>query len=362
MGPAPSKIAFFLTGHGFGHGVRNASLIDSLPPEVEVIIFSSLPESFFREELEHSWRLIPCELDCGTLQKDTVEVDVEGSLACYLSLESRRGEAIGRFSPLLRSLGVDLVIGDAPPLAFPIARAAGVPAWALYNFTWLDIYRPYMDRFPEYLPMLDRMEKDYAQADLRLRIFPALQSPPSGPLEDLGLLCKTGESRREEFARKFSLDPARKWCLVYVGSFGLEGVAWRDLARFTDWEFIGLYPLAGAPSNYKCIRGERGFRYADLTASCDLILGKLGYGLVAGCLSMGKPVLFLGRKDFAEYAMLKALVEERGLGMEVPLEAFLRLDIGEQLRTLSSRRFPLMAATARDRILEKMGFSPSKPV
>jgi hypothetical protein len=353
---APSKIAFFLSGHGFGHGVRNAALIDALPTEVEVFLFSSLPESFFREELHRSWTLIPCELDCGTLQRDTVETDVAGSLARYLSLESGRAEAVARYAPMLQELRVELVIGDAPPLAFRIAKAAGIPAWAMYNFTWLDIYRPYLKWFPEYRPMLARMEEDFAQADLHLRLFPAMESPPLGPLEDLGLLCKPGVSRREDFARRFSLDPLKKWCSVYVGSFGLEGVAWENLARFSDWEFLGLYPLPGAPSNYRHIQKDLSFRYADLTASCDLVLGKLGYGLVAGCLSLGKPVLFLSRKDFSEYEMLKRTVEDRGQGKEVPLEAFLRLDIGGALRDLTARSFAPMEATARDRILEKMGF------
>ena len=63
MGAAYSRIAFFLSGHGFGHGVRNAALIDALPAGVEVFIFTSLPESFFQEELSRPWTLIPCELE-----------------------------------------------------------------------------------------------------------------------------------------------------------------------------------------------------------------------------------------------------------------------------------------------------------
>lgn len=354
----PRRIAFFLSGHGFGHGVRESALIDALPPQVEVFLFTSLPADFFREELHRPFTLFPCELDCGTLQKDAVEVDVEGSLASYLALESRREEWISAFVPKLRELRVDLVIGDAPPLAFPIAKAAGLPAWAIYNFTWLDIYRPFLDRFPAYVPMLGRMEKDYALADRHLRIFPAMETAPAGPLEDLGLLCKPGVSRRVEFAERFGLDPGKKWCTIYVGGFGLEGVAWDRLARFDGWEFIGLYPLAGAPANYRFVAKDRGFRYNDLTASCDLVLGKLGYSLVAGCLSLAKPLVFLGRRDFSEFEILKRVVEERGQGREVTLESFLRLDIGAELEALTARTFTPMPVTAKDQILEKMGFSP----
>ena len=36
------KIAFFLSGHGFGHGVRNSAVIEALPADVEVDIYTSL--------------------------------------------------------------------------------------------------------------------------------------------------------------------------------------------------------------------------------------------------------------------------------------------------------------------------------
>lgn len=358
-----SRIAFFLTGHGFGHGVRNCAVIEALPPETGVDLFTSLPEGFFHEELRRPFRHIPCEIDCGCLQTSTVEVDIEATLARYSELESpsRRAEAVGRYAPMLRSLGADLVIGDIPPLAFPIARAAGVPSWALYNFTWLDIYRPYVESRPRYRDMLRRMEADYALAGRRLRLSPGMEGGmPGGPVEEAGMLCRPGRDRRAEFAGLFGADPGRKWALIYVGSYGLDGVEWKNLARYPDWEFMGLYPLAGAPSNYRVIRKDPSFRYADLTASCDLVLGKLGYGLVAECLSQAKPVIFLARRDFDEFPLLKRLVEEKGLGREISLEAFRKVDIGEALGELTAVPRKPEAADGRVRILEKMGF-PGRP-
>lgn len=349
-----SRVAFFLTGHGFGHGVRNSALIEAMPPEIEVHIFTSLPAGFFQEELHRAYRVHPCEIDCGCLQISNVDVDVEATLARYAELDAGRDAAIARYAPLLQSLGIDLVIGDIPPLAFPIARAAGIPAWALYNFTWVDIYRPYVATRPRYRDMLARMEADYALADRRLRLWPFLEGGMPGPAEDVGLLCRPGRERRREFADRFGFDARKRWALVYVGSYGLDGVAWDNLARFPDWEFMGLYPLQGAPSNYHVIRKEPSFRYADLTASCDLVLGKLGYGLVAECLSQAKPVIFLGRTDFEEYPLLKALMESRGSGREISLDDFKAMNIGGLLRDLTAVSRTPLQADALPRILEKM--------
>lgn len=348
-------LAFFLSGHGFGHGVRNSAILEALPASAEIHLFTSLPESFFREELHRPFRLHQVEIDCGCLQASTIDVDVEATLARYAQLESRRAEILAERVPQLKALGIQRVIGDIPPMAFPIARAAGIPSIALYNFTWLDIYRPYLDRYPRYRGMLDRMEADYALADARLRLWPHLDGGMPGEAEDIGILCRPGTSRRAEFAERFRLDPAKQWALVYVGSHGLDGVAWGNLAKHRDWEFLGLYPLEGAPENYRVVAKDPSFRYADLTASCDLVLGKLGYGLVTECLTQAKPVLFLGRADFAEFAMLKDLVESKGLGREISLADFRRVDIGEALATLTAVPRTPMKAEALPRILQKIG-------
>lgn len=330
-------------------------------------IYTSLPERFFRDELHRPFRVIPCEIDCGCLQTDTVEVDVEGTLARYLEIESGRREAIARYAPMLRDSGADLAIADTPPLALAIAKAAGVPAWCVCNFTWLDIYAAYVAKHPRYLEMFSRMQADYALADRHIRIFPHMGNPRMGGsphgtsaepwvVEEVGMVCRPGRSRRAEFAQRFGLDPEKKWCLIYVGSFGLDGVDWGRLARYPDWEFLGLYPLQGAPASYRYLIKDLSFRYADLNASCDLVLGKLGYGLVAECLAQAKPVVFLGRRDFDEFAMLKRVLEERGMGREIPLAKFMQVDLGEDLEALSSRPYAPLAATGVADILGKMGF------
>lgn len=352
-----TRLAFFLSGHGFGHGVRNAAILEALPREVEVHLFTSLPESFFREELHRPFRLHPVEIDCGCLQSSSIDVDVEATLGRYAHLDGRRSEFLADLVPRLKSLGIRRVIGDIPPLAFPIAKAAGIPSIALYNFTWLDIYRPFVEEHPRYRGMLQRMEADYALADTRLRLWPHMDGGMPGESEDVGILCRPGTLRREEFAERFRLDPAKRWALVYVGSHGLGGVAWSNLARYGDWEFLGLYPLEGAPASYRVITKDPSFRYADLTASCDLVLGKLGYGLVTECLTQAKPVLFLGRSGFAEFPILKSLVEDQGLGREISLEEFRRLEIGEALASLAAVPRTPRKAEALPRILEKIGIS-----
>ena len=352
------KIAFFLTGHGFGHGVRNSAIIEKLPENIDVEIYTSLPESFFREELDRPYTLIPCEIDCGCLQTNTVEVDILATLNRYFEIDANRDTLITKFSKQLLANGVDLIIGDIPPLTFPIARAAGIKAISSCNFDWVDIYHPFIDAYPIFRPLLQRMIQDYKMADQQIRFTPYMDSHSENDFNKVGLICRPGKSQRQKFAEKFGLDIQKKWCLIYVGSFGLDGVAWEKLSAYTDWEFIGLYPLHGAGENYHPIQKDLTFRYADLTASVDLVLGKLGYGLVAECISLGKPILFLGRNGFSEFSMLKNYIEARGQGLEISLEEFMQVNLQPALKILTDTPVQPVPALGVSQIFEKIGVSP----
>ena len=310
--------------------------------------------------------MIPCEIDCGCLQTDTVEVDVEGTLARYLEIESGRGKPSPGFAPMLRESGADLVIADTPPLAFPIAKAAGIPAWCLCNFTWLDIYAPYVAKHPA-LP-------GHVRAGCRpitpwpigisasIPIWTASGHFPAGtsgawPVEAVGMVCRPGRSRRGEFAKRFGLDPERKWCLIYVGSFGLDGVdwgAWRAIRIGNSWACI---PLQGAPAELPV--PAEGFELPVRRSERLLRSGaRANWGMAWWPNAWPRPsrsCSWAGR-DFAEFPMLKRVLEERGLGREIPLAEFMAMDIGEDLEALTSRPHLPLAATGVADILRKMGF------
>jgi hypothetical protein len=357
----PKHLAYFISGHGFGHGVRSSAIINALPTETKVTVFTSLPEGFFREEIRRpaeTFRLIPCEIDCGCIQPDTLHVDVRATLAAYSGIQARRESHIAQFSQLLKEMGADGVVGDIAPLAFPIARAAGLPSTAICNFAWTDIYQPYQESYPGFSEILRAMTEDYAQADFQLRLEPFHGVPFSRwdvASESVGMLARKGNPRRVALAERFGLDSAKKWALVYIGNYGLGGIAWRRLAEFPEWQFMGLYDLDGA-QNYRRLEKSPDFSYADLTASADAILGKLGYGLVSEALAHGKPVLFPGRSDFAEFDTLRKALEARDLGRELALDDLRNMRLGEHLDWAAQVRGEGEDAPAIPKILKFWGF------
>jgi L-arabinokinase len=345
------KIAYFITGHGYGHGVRSSIIINALPAEIEVYLLTALPETFFRGELTRPFHYIFHEIDCGCLQPDTVAVDILGTLNQYAALNARRTELLENAVSLLQKLKIDLVIGDVPPLTFPIARQAQIPSLAVANFTWADIYAPYVQQYPQFSDLLETLRQDYLQANQVLWSWPHLPNTLFPQVMAVGPLFRQGQSCRTMLAERFGLNPAKKWCLIYIGNYGLEGIAWERLSDFTDYEFLGLYPLQGAPNNYHLLTHTLDYRYADLTASVDVVLGKLGYNLVAECLGLSKPVIFLKRQDFCEYEILKQPLIERHQGIEIEIEQLRQLNFKTELDQLTGQQYPPMITEALTQVV-----------
>ena len=93
------KILYYLTAHGYGHAVRTAAICNELSENVRLIFRTTLPETFFREEVKRPFEIFPAQFDCGCIQRDSVTVEKKETLLAYLRLAeqnaagSRRSQA-----------------------------------------------------------------------------------------------------------------------------------------------------------------------------------------------------------------------------------------------------------------------------
>ncbi len=344
-------LAYFITSHGFGHGVRSTVVINALPKNWAVVIYTSLPLGFLQEEITRPFKVVSCTIDCGCLQKDSVSVEIEETLKRYEEINAQRKELIQKYSQSLTEEGVDQVFADIPPLAFPIAKKVGLRVYGISNFNWVDIYEPFINNYPLFLPCLEQMKKDYQQADGHLLLYPGVKSFQWLKEEEVGIVSREGTSQRASLAQKYGLDKNKKWCLIYLGNFGLPHIKWERLDDYEDWEFLGLYPLENAPGNYHLIEKDSELKYADLTASCQVVLGKLGYGLVGECFRLGVPILFFERSGFVEYFELEGEILKREQGVLITLERLKRVDFLVELEFLAKKKFQRDKKTALKAIL-----------
>jgi L-arabinokinase len=301
-----AHIAAYITGHGFGHATRMAAVVGALVervPDLQVTLISTAPEWLFRLNLAAPFSFRSRALDAGVVQEDSIRLDAAATLEGYARLLERQAVLVEEESALLRRAGVELVVADIPPAAFPIARRAGVPGVGISNFTWDWIYAEYVRDLPPYAAVLEAIRADYGQADLLLRL------PFHGPCDacpvvrDIPMVARRARRSRAEVRRRLNLPEARPVILLSFGGFEIRGIDFGRVERLDEYQFLTTQPLPYPVGNVRMAALD-GLRYEDLVAQADVVITKPGYGMVSECLANRVPVLYTARGDFAEYDRL----------------------------------------------------------
>ena len=321
----PMHILYYITSHGYGHGVRSCAIMSALRADVRLTVHTSLPAEFLAAEIHRAFTQLPAEFDCGCIQRDSVVIDYAATVSTYSEIATRNAASIEQEVALCRDLGVDGIVSDATPFAFDVAARAGIPSIAATNFTWHDIYAPYVAQFPAFGPVVAEIRRQYASAGLLLALTPANPMSYFPHRKTVPLVGRVGTPCRGRINGILRLDPRKRLAIIYTGNFGIADMPWERLAEFDEWEFVGLYDLPGAPGNYRRV-SKSDVGYADLLASADLVISKLGYATVAECMINAVPLLYLPREGFAEYPYLEAAVDAWGFGFRLSDEAYRRME------------------------------------
>jgi hypothetical protein len=342
-------ILYYITSHGYGHAVRSAAVCNALHDVMGICkdsrintgtdgfrltIRTDVPRSFFKEELPFPHTRRSGGFDVGCLQSDGVSVSVRETLEAYQRISANNKLRMDGEVRWCRDNKVDRIVGDITPFAFDVADKAGIPSVAIGNFTWHDIYSPYVEWFPEYKATLAEMAGQYRKASVALTLYPATIMPVFDRKKSMPIPGKRGINRREDIYRRFDINAAKRLGVIYVGNFGLAGIDWKRLEMFDGWEFVGVYPLPGNPKNYHLVSKNQ-FRYQDLPASADAIIAKMGYGVFSESLLNGIPLAYLPRDDFAEFPVLDAEAKRIGSGLCIDTETFCGLGWAGALNDLA---------------------------
>ncbi|MBI4737868.1 MAG: glycosyl transferase [candidate division NC10 bacterium] len=309
------RVAFYITGHGFGHATRMAAVASALAeqvPGLRLSLITTVPEWLLRLNLSCEFQLRPRALDVGVIQFDSIRLDQAATLAAYARLLHELPATLREEAEILRRDGVDLVVADIPPAAFLVAQRAGLPGVGISNFSWDWIYAEYVRALPEHSPILDAIREAYGRADLFLRL------PFHGPcdafksIRDIPMIARRTRHSREEVRRMLGLDGARPVILLSFGGFEIRGIDFDRVETLGDYCFLATQPTPRPLRNVRVVSLD-GLGYEDLVAQADAVITKPGYGIVSECLANRTPVLYTSRGEFAEYAPLVAGLERFGV-------------------------------------------------
>jgi hypothetical protein len=300
------KIRYYISGHGLGHASRSCQIINTLRrrhPQLAVEVVSNAHPWFYHGFLDPSVPVRRRQLDIGVLQRDSLLMDEEGTLRAYRAFLGERRQLLAEETADLRMQGVTLVVADipAPPLA--AAKAAGVPAVALSNFSWDWIYRGFASAQSGYDDVLDSLHEDYRAATLLLRLpfygdFPAISR-----IEQLPLVARRATMASRQVRQGLGVPDGCKLGLISFGGFGLAECDFRRLSRLADWQFFSETVHDPQVKNLRTIPAGA-FAYPDLVAAADAVISKPGYGIVSEAIANSTPVLYTARGNFREQALL----------------------------------------------------------
>ena len=147
-----TKIAYFVSPHGFGHAARASAVITALQRQCDQFhfeIFTKMPTWFYTESGVMNFEYHDLLTDIGMVQKNALVEDVHQTVEALNSLLPFAPQLIDRLAGQLVEAGCRLVVCDIAPLGIAVAKAAGIPSVLIENFTWDWIYEVYIEQAPE---------------------------------------------------------------------------------------------------------------------------------------------------------------------------------------------------------------------
>jgi hypothetical protein len=291
-------IAFYISGHGFGHASRQVEIINAFAarhPDAGILVRSTAARWLLERTIASPFELIAEPTDTGIVQIDSLRLDAAATIAAAGDFHSTLDARAEREARLLRDRGVSLVLCDAPPLACAAAARIGVPAIVVSNFTWDWIYQGYEEQLASAPGLIPALQSAYrlAAAAWRLPLHGGFATFAPAQVTDIPFVARHASSAREETRARVGLPLDARLALPSFGGYGLPGL---------DLDAIEL------PAGWEIVRGldeaeiyDAGLSYQDLVHAVDVVVTKPGYGIVSECLANDTPLVYTERGRFVEY-------------------------------------------------------------
>ena len=338
------EITYYITAHGYGHGVRSCDIIRTLNrlcPETSVLVVSDLPAPFLHNRIGSN--NIPVQarsFDLGMVQLDSIRVDVAATLERAIALYEERERLIHEETAFLKERGIRLVVADIPAIPLAAAARAGIAGIAVGNFSWDWIYSEFLIGNSRWEPVVEMFRSQYAQADLLSRLPFHDEMTAFSRREDIPPVASPGKSRREEIARLTGCDLSKKWILLSFTTLDWNAEALRRVEKMTDCEFLTVLPLRWDRRNIHAVSREE-VSFSDVVATVDAVISKPGFGILSDCIVNHKPLIYAERTNFREYPILEAAIHRYLKHVHIPAHDLYRGNIEESIHAVELAAEPL---------------------
>lgn len=331
-----SSILYYITGHGYGHAVRSSQVIDRLQEcraDLKIYVRSTAPGWLFKRAIFQSRQAI----DVGIVQKDSLDMDLEGTLQACRVLHRNLPRLIAQEINFIKKYQIGLILGDIPPIGFEIAARAAIPSMGIGNFTWSQIYRAYIRNHPDFAPLIEEMEGFYSRATLALALPYPCGLDVFPQREPIPWIARCSSLTKHEAREALRLPQSAIVVLLSFGGLGLNRFPWTRLKDLDEFFFVTTGESRQTLENVRVLP-EAQRKYEDLVRAVDVIVTKPGYGIVADAISHQVRILYTDRGEFAEYPYLVHALDDCATAEFVPQDELLSGNLGPYLTRLLSKK------------------------
>ena len=135
-----NKIAIFISDEGFGHSVRQKTIILELlkyNPKIKITIFNSSRLLFLKEYFGNKLNYIHYPNTLSTIKKKNGELDINKTKKILLNWPQKSNKSINQL--LKNNIGnfnFDIIISDLVPEAFMLGKILKIPSYGIARFSW----------------------------------------------------------------------------------------------------------------------------------------------------------------------------------------------------------------------------------
>ena len=332
-----TRIAFFISPHGFGHAARASAVMDAmhdLNPAIQFEIFTTVPSWFFEESLSGPFTYHSLLTDIGLIQDTPLHADLIRTiehLNTFLPFEKSR---IAQLAQVIDESKCSLVICDIAPMGIMVAQKAGIPSVLIENFTWDWVYQEYKNYDSHLNSHIDYLKTVFSTADYHIQTEPVcsygsadLTAPP---------ISRCSKMNARQIREKLGIADDARMVIITMGGIPAQFSSLNRLSHKKD-----VCTIVPGGSNSLEIRGNlillphhSDFFHPDLIMASDAVVGKVGYSTLAETYHAGVPFGYIMRPNFHESEILADYVQNHMKGIAIKETEFQDGDLASLLPRL----------------------------
>ena len=320
------KIAWYASGHGFGHISRSSVVINrilELYPASQIVVTSSRGGFLgSRDRLETRIR----ETDPGMFQKTSIDLDLEKTLANIENFLHDHKTRLEEERIFLQQYQADVVVSDASSWPLKLAQELGIRSIFMGNFTWDFIYSYYAKYNPLFQQFASSLALEYACADKQLILPFHCVTERNARQIFTGVIGRKPTRSKIENRNRLGFAADKIYILLSFGAYGLQGIPF-ELEKLDK-------NIVLVASELDFAQGEQILHmnnewYPDLVSACDYVLTKPGYGILSECHFARTPVIYTERGDFPEYPFLVGALQTHFASHYIEKEDLLQMNFSK---------------------------------